>query len=99
MVDGIKGCTEVKYNQESDSLPLHIEQGVIRVPQPAIALNTKNCSTIEPARAAQAENNVTIETVKQIAVYLQAQIAQFGNRMEKLGAIENKDVQKYTCIL
>ena len=40
-----------------------------------------------------------IETVKQIAVNLQAQIAQFGNMMEKLGAIENKDVQKYTCIL
>ncbi|CAH3123458.1 unnamed protein product [Porites lobata] len=34
---------------------------------PAIPLNTKNCSTIEPARAAQAENNVTIESVKQIA--------------------------------
>lgn len=31
---------------------------------PAIALNTKNCSMIELARAAQAENNVTIETVK-----------------------------------
>ena len=66
---------------------------------PAIALNTKNCSTIEPARAAQADNNVTIETVKQIAVNLQAQIAQFGNMMEKLGAIENKEAQKYTCIL
>ena len=66
---------------------------------PAIALNTKNCSMIEPACSAQAENNVTIETVKQIAVYLQAQIAQFGNMMEKLGAIENKDAQKYTCIL
>ena len=63
---------------------------------PAIALNTKNCSTIEPARAAQAENNVTIETVKQIAVNLQAQIAQFGNMMQQLGAIENKEVQKYT---
>ena len=47
----------------------------------------KNCSTIEPARAAQAENNVTIETVKHIAVNFQAQIAQFGNMMEKLGAI------------
>ena len=42
----------------------------------AIALNTKNCSTIEPARAALAENNVTIETVKHIAVNLQAQIEQ-----------------------
>ena len=51
---------------------------------PAIALNTKNCSTIEPARAAQAENNdVTIEVVKQIAVNLRAQIAQFGSMMEK----------------
>ena len=39
-----------------------------------------------------------IETVKQIAVNLQAQIAQFGNMMEKLGAIENKEVQKYTCV-
>ncbi|CAH3185960.1 unnamed protein product [Porites lobata] len=65
---------------------------------PAIALNTKNCSTIEPARAAQAENNVTIESVKQIAVNLQAQIAQFGNMMQQLGAIENKEVQKYTCV-
>ena len=27
-----------------------------------------------------------------------AQIAQFGNMMEKLGAIENKEVQKYTCV-
>ena len=50
-------------------------------------------------RAAQAENNVTIETVKHIAVNLQARIAQFGNMMEKLGAIENKEAQKYTCIL
>ena len=49
-------------------------------------------------RAAQAENNVTIETVKHIAVNLQARIAQFGNMMEKLGAIENKEVQKYTCV-
>ena len=50
-------------------------------------------------RTAQAENNVTIETVKHIAVNLQARIAQFGNMMEKLGAIENKEAQKYTCIL
>ena len=27
-----------------------------------------------------------------------AQIAQFGNMMEKLGAIENKEVQKYSCV-
>ena len=37
-------------------------------------LNTKNCSTIESARVAQAESNqdnLTIETVKKIAVHLQ----------------------------
>ena len=33
MVDGIKGCTEVKYYQESDLLPVHIEQDVICDPQ------------------------------------------------------------------
>ena len=43
---------------------------------------------IEPARAAQAENNdVTTGAVKLIAVDLQAQIAQFCSMMEKLGAI------------
>ena len=63
-----------------------------------MALNTKNCSTIEPARAAQADNNVTIESVKHIVVNLQAQIAQSGNMMEKIGAFENKEVQKYTCV-
>ena len=66
----------------------------------ATALNPKNCTTIEPARTAQAENNdVTIGAVKQIAVDLQAQIAQFSSMMEKLGAVESKEVQKYTCIL
>ena len=54
---------------------------------------------IKPAYAAQAEcNDVTIGAVKQIAVNLQAQIAQFGSMMGKLGAIENKEVQKYTCV-
>lgn len=41
-------------------------------------LNTKNRSTIESARVAQAESNqdnVTIETVKNIAVNLQEEIA------------------------
>ena len=47
----------------------------------------------------QAENNdVTIGAVKQIAVDLQAQIAQFCCMMEKLGAVESKEVQKYTCV-
>ena len=47
----------------------------------------------------QAENNdVTIGAVKQIAVDLQAQIAQFCCMMEKLGAVESKEVQKYTWV-
>ena len=51
------------------------------------------------SRKAQAENNdVTTGAVKQIAVDLQAQIAQFSSMTEKLGAIENKEVQKYTCV-
>ena len=40
-----------------------------------------------------------VETVKEIPVNLQAQIIQFGTTIEKLRAIENKEVKQYTCIL
>ncbi|PFX18024.1 hypothetical protein AWC38_SpisGene17619 [Stylophora pistillata] len=60
-------------------------------------LDTKNCSTIESARAAQAESNqdnVTIETVKKIVVNPPEQIAQFGSMMKRLGTMENKEFEK-----
>ena len=40
-----------------------------------------------------------VETGKEIPANLQAQIIQFGTMMEKLRAIENKEVKQYTCIL
>ena len=64
-------------------------------------LNTSinNCTPTESARSAPAENNdVTVEHVKQIAVNIQANIAQFSKMMEKLGDIENKQAEKYTRV-
>ena len=40
-----------------------------------------------------------VETGKEIPANLQAQIIQFGTMMEKLRAIENKEVKQFTCIL
>ena len=76
-----------------------IDHSKVKIKKGKKALNSKNCRLTKPVRVAQAVNNdATIETVKQIAVYLQVQITQFGTMMEKLGAIENKDVKKYTCV-
>ena len=76
-----------------------IEHFKVEIKRGKKALNFKNCRSTEPAHIAQAVNNdLTIETGKQIAVNLQAQIAQFGTMMETLGAIESKEVKKYTCV-
>lgn len=77
-----------------------IDHSKVKIKKGKKALNSKNCTLTKPVRVAQAVNNdAMIETVKQIAVNLQVQITQFGTMMEKLGAIENKDAKKYTCIL
>ena len=59
----------------------------------------ENCNN-KPARSAPAACNtdVTITNVQEIAGSIQTSIAQFSKMMEKLGDIENKQVQKYKCV-
>ena len=59
----------------------------------------ENCKN-KPARSTPAARNtdVTITNVKEIAGSIQASIAQFIKMMEKLGDIENKQVEKYKCV-
>ena len=50
---------------------------------------------MKSARSTPAENSdVTVEHVKQIAVNIQANIAQFSKMMIKLGDIENKQSEE-----
>ena len=59
----------------------------------------QNCKN-KPARSTPAACNtdVTITNVKEIAGSIQASIAQFSKMMEKLGDIENKQVEKYKYV-
>ena len=94
--DFVRALTRFQY-REIDRLKSKKRQS--KRPKGQSRTVVKNITKTEPARSAPADINVTLDNVKAIAGNIQTNIESFKELMERLEQLQNKQSEKYTCLL